>query len=229
MSIKRIASRIGVSAGTVHAWTKDIQLTPEQWHRNTYGPRGPQSPEHIAARNATRRRTWRRRRLQSQQEGRARARENEGVHLAGCMLYWAEGAKDRNTLMFSNSDIRMVGLFCQFLRECLQVPDEHMTLRLNVYTGNGMSVTQIEDHWLKALELPRTSLRGHTLNHKPTSSSGLRKNRLPYGVAQIRVLRSTKLVQHVLGAIQEYGGFDEPRWLDGPLRKPRTRGAAKPE
>ena len=30
------------------------------------------------------------------------------------------------------------------------------------------------------------------------------------------------LVQHIYGAIQEYGGFEEPRWLDGPARKPRT-------
>lgn len=138
------------------------------------------------------------------------------------MLYWAEGAKARNSLNFVNSEVSMVKLFIRFLRESLQVPDERITLRLNVYTGNGLALAEIEDHWLQALALPRSCLRRHTLNHKPTSSSGKKSNRLPYGVAQIRVLKSTTLLQHILGAIQEYGGFDEPRWLDGPPRKSRT-------
>jgi hypothetical protein len=35
------------------------------------------------------------------------------------------------------------------------------------------------------------------------------------------VSRSTWLVQHIYGAIQEYSGVDQPQWLDGPPRKPR--------
>lgn len=147
--------------------------------------------------------------------------------MTGCMLYWAEGSKARNTVTFANSEVPMVKLFLRFLRECFATPNERITLRLNVYTGNGLRVRDIEEHWLQELELPRSSLRGHTLNHTPTSSSGKKKNRLPYGVAQMRVLKSTRLVQHILGAIQEYGGFDEPRWLDGPpvKRRPRKAGA----
>lgn len=103
--------------------------------------------------------------------------------------------------------------------------DSRITLRLNVYTGNGLSVEAIEAAWLGGLSVPRTSLRGHTLNHLPTSSGGKKKNRLPYGVAQVRVLRSTYLLHHILGAIQEYGHFEEPRWLDGPPRKPKTATA----
>jgi hypothetical protein len=87
-----------------------------------------------------------------------------------------------------------------------------------------MTLGEIEDRWLRALELPRTSLRKHSLNHYPTSSSGQQRNKLPYGVCTIRVRRSTALVQHIYGAIQEYGGFEEPRWLDGPARKPQSAG-----
>ena len=123
--------------------------------------------------------------------------------MAGCLLYWAEGSKDRNTMHFANSDINMVRFFCQFLRESLGVRSGEMTVRLNVYTGNGLSVRAIEDHWLDALDLPRTALRGHTLNHTPTSSSGKKKNRLPCGVCYFTVLKSTRIVQHIYGAIQE--------------------------
>ena len=124
--------------------------------------------------------------------------------------------------MFANSDRAMVVFFCRFLRQSLGVAREEVTVRLNVYTSNGLTLREIEDHWLWALDLPRTSLRKHSLNHQPTSSSGRRRNKLPYGVCTVSVRRSTALVQHIYGAIQEYGDFEEPRWLDGPAPKPRT-------
>ena len=68
-------------------------------------------------------------------------------------------------------------------------------------------------NWLKQLDLPRSCLRKPIINHLPTSSSGLRLNKLPYGVCTVGVKRSTWLVQHIFGAIQEYGAFEEPRWL----------------
>lgn len=223
MPIKRIAATLGVSPASVSYWVRDIKLTSEQRERNYRGPTGPQNPEQIAARIAAWSERARERRRGYQQEGRKRAREDDPVHRGGCMLYWAEGSKERNVVCFANSDVHLIRHFLAFLRECFGIPDERITLRLNVYTGNGLSVEEIENHWLRELDLPRSCLRGHTLNHRPTSSSGTKKNRLPFGVCQLRVLQSTQLIQHIFGAIQEYGGFDEPRWLDGPPRKPRPR------
>jgi hypothetical protein len=218
MPLKRIAAELGVSVSSVHLWTRDIVLTEEQRRRNLSGPRGPRSPEAISRfvrtwteKNRERRRAW-------QEEGRERARLGDPLHLAGCMLYWAEGAKHRNSLVFANSDRAMVIYFCRFLRECFGLGPDDMTIRLNVYTTNGLGIREIEDHWLWALGLPRSSLRKHCLNHSPTSSSGKKRHKLPYGVCTLRVRRSTRVVQHIYGAIQEYAGFDEPRWLDGPPR-----------
>ena len=220
--LKRIATRLSVSVGSVHRWTRDIKLTPEQHHQNLTGSRGPQSPGHIAKRVEAWRRKNRTQRLAFQQQGRMRARAGDGLHRAGCMLYWAEGAKDRNTIVFANSDPHMLRVFSGFLRECLGVDPVDFRVRLNVYTGNGLTLREIEDHWLDAVGAPRSALRAHTLDHYPTSSSGHRPNKLPYGVCTLKV-SSTRLVQHIFGAIQEYGGFDEPRWLDGPPRKSRKR------
>lgn len=133
--------------------------------------------------------------------------------MAGCMLYWAEGAKGRNQLKLANSDEAMMAFFTRFLRECFGVPDSAITIRLNFYTGNGHTQGEIEQHWLEAVGLPRSSLRKHTIDHLPTSSSGKRVNRLPFGTCTLSV-SSTRLVQHIYGAIQEYASFHEPRWLD---------------
>jgi len=105
-------------------------------------------------------------------------------------------------------------LFRRFLQECLAVPPADITFRLHVYTGNGFALGEIEKRWLSALELPRSGLRSHSVDKRPAPTSGTKRNKLPFGVGTLRVMRSTCIVQHMYGAIQEYGGFDEPAWLD---------------
>ena len=226
MPLKRIAARLGVSPSSVHIWTKDIRLSEAERLRNLKDPGGPQNPEHIAKRVAAWREAAREKRRQAQNDGRAKARLLDPLHMAGCMLYWAEGAKQRNVMKLCNSDPHMVGFFARFLRESLGVSNDRLRCSLNVYTNNGLSIEEIEAHWLGLLQLQRSCLRGHQLNHYPTSSSG-RHRRLPFGVCTLSVARSTYELQHVFGAIQEYGRFDEPRWLDGPPRnRHRSREAA---
>jgi hypothetical protein len=130
------------------------------------------------------------------------------------MLFWAEGSKNRNTVCLTNSDPHLVRFFIAFLRRSFGVPSNDFTVRLHVYLGNGLELEEIEDFWLACLELPRSALRKHAINALPTSSSGRKKNKLPYGVCTLRVQRSTWIVQHIFGAIQEYGDFEQPAWLD---------------
>lgn len=210
LPMKEIARRLGVSVSSVSLWTRDIQIASEHAERNRLVAQDLRSTQWVA-KNRARRATF-------QAEGRACARKGDLLHQAGCMLYWSEGAKDRNVVCFANSDLNMVVVFVSFLRECFDVEPTAISLRLNVYLGNGLTLPEIEDYWLSPLQLPRDCLRKHTINHFPTSSSGTKRNKLPYGVCTIRV-DQTRIVQHIYGAIQEYGGFDEPRWLDGPERK----------
>jgi hypothetical protein len=128
------------------------------------------------------------------------------------MLYWAEGSKGRCDIHFSNSDPRMILLFRRFLTHCLGLQRDKILLSLNVYTNNGLAIAEIERYWLELLGLPASSVCKHTLDHRPTSSSGRAKHRIPYGVCTLRV-HNTWMLQHIYGAIQEYAGFDEPSWL----------------
>jgi hypothetical protein len=207
---KRIAAALTISPATAMAWTRDIELTPEQEARNR---RVPHNPEALRKRGAACRATCRARRAEFQQEGRRRARDGDLLHQAGCLLYWAEGAKSRNSAKFANSDPQMILLFRRFLTDAVGVDRSEIRLSINAYTNNGLSIEEIELFWLELLDLPGASVRKHTLNHMPTSSSGRAKTRLPYGVCFLIVDR-TWVVQHIYGAIQEYAGFEEPRWLD---------------
>lgn len=127
MPMKQIAAKLDVSPASVHLWTKDIQLTPAQKQRNMRRSRTAFAATWIEKHRA--------KRGEYQEEGRAAARKGDRLHLAGCMLFWAEGAKRRNSVIFVNSDVGMIAFFKRFLAECFGVSDEQFTLRLNVYFG----------------------------------------------------------------------------------------------
>jgi hypothetical protein len=214
--IKEIAKELGVSVSSVSLWTRDIELTPQQVQRN------------VARGRAKSVVTWTKRhqarRASFQNEGRERARQHDPLHMAGCMLYWAEGSKERNRVRLTNSDPNMLRFFRDFLVACFDVDPRRFTLSLNVYLGNGLTIEAIESWWTKKLAIPRSCVRGHSVDCLPTSSSGKKKNKLPYGVGGL-YLHDTRIVQHIFGAIQEYGGFEEPRWLDGPTRNQKSEPA----
>jgi hypothetical protein len=210
---KKIAAMLRVGVASVYSWTKDIELTAEQKELNLRGPDGPLSPERVRRRAAAWSATCRSRRKRWQEEGRQAARLGDPLHHAGCMLYWAEGARERNRIQFANSDPHMVVLFRRFLTDSLEIGLDAITLAVNVYTNNGLSIEEIERHWLDVLGLPSSCVRTHTVNVRPASSSGRGAGRLRYGVCTLRV-NSTRMVQHIFGAIQEYSGFDEPAWLE---------------
>jgi hypothetical protein len=199
---------LGVSTSTARRWTLGIDLAPQQLA--SIDARRKTASRHASLRMAERRRMQR---AQWQLEGRARAREGDLLHQAGCLLYWAEGRKDRNTVRLTNSDVHLLRVFRRFLACCFGIQSHDLNFRLHVYTGNGLTIPEIERHWMSALELPRSSIRKHSINPRPAATSG-KKNKLPYGVCSVEVLRSTWLAQHIFGAIQEYGGFEEPGWLD---------------
>ena len=142
---------------------------------------------------------------------REEARRGDPLHRAGCMLYWGEGSKARNCVQFVNSDARMIRYFMHFLAECYGVTADQYCFKVNCHLNNGLTLDEIESHWLDLLGLPRSSLRKATVNN-PSSASKRMKRNLPHGTASL-TLHSTAIVQSIYGAIQEYGGFDEPAWL----------------
>jgi hypothetical protein len=209
LSFGEIARTLQVAPTTARRWTLDIDVTADQLEQ--INARRTKAALEASTANATR---WRLKRLACQRAGRLKAREGDRLHLAGCLLYWAEGTKTRNTVELANSDIHLIRLFLRFLGGCFEIGPRQLAFSLHVYTGNGLSIEEIEARWLIQLALPRSCLRKHSIDLKPSPTSGIKKNKLPYGVGTIRVLKSTWLVQHIYGAIQEYGGFEESRWVD---------------
>jgi transcriptional regulator with XRE-family HTH domain len=205
-SVKELAKLLGVSRSSISLWVRDIELTEEQYMalRRRMGGRidGSRANALLAL---ERRRAW-------QESGRQRARRLDALHAAGCMLFWAEGARRRNVIQFVNSDPGMVAFFLRFLRECFDVGDAKITVSCNLFADHLERQREIEDFWLADLGLTRTNLRQSTLNHYSKYSLKKRQNKLPYGTCRLCVY-DTRLTQHLYGAIQEYGGFEREEWL----------------
>ena len=141
------------------------------------------------------------------------ARERDADFIAGCMLYWAEGAKHRNVVGLTNSDADLLLKFVCFLRRSLDVPNQKFAFSVNCFLGNGRSLAEIEAWWLARLDLPQACLRKAAVNRPSVASQRERGHVLPYRTGRVTVC-STFIVQSIYGAIQEYAGIDRPEWLD---------------
>ena len=129
------------------------------------------------------------------------------------MLYWAEGAKNRNQIRFTNSDPEMARLFVKFLRTYFNLGDAAIRVTCNLFADHVERQHEIEQFWLSTLDLPPTSLRQSTVNVYSKYSKKKRANKLPYGTCRVVVSR-TRIAQSIFGSIQEYAGFERKAWLE---------------
>jgi hypothetical protein len=208
-SLRSISAAVGAAPSTVSLWVRDLPL-PEAARA------GLEAADPVRGRRRTGQLAWSRltraARLDAQADGRRRARERDPLHAAGCMLFWAEGSKRRGTVTFTNADPEMVRFFLRFVRECYGATAAQTRLSVNCHLGNGLTLQEIEAWWLARLGLPRSCLLKAAVNRPSRASRGVRRP-LVHGTARL-VVHSTAIAQSIYGAIQEYGGFDRPEWVD---------------
>jgi hypothetical protein len=208
--IKEIALRVGVAPSSVSRWVRDIKLTPAQ--RRELLRRNPAYNRQLSG-SAIQAANRRAERIAYQEEGRSLALRGDSRHVAGCMLYWAEGEKDRNALRFYNSDPEMVRFFVLFLKRYFDLRDEEIKITCNLFADHVRRQREIEQFWLDVAQLSKRSLCKSYVNAYSKHSKKKRTNRLPYGTVRVTVTR-TRVVQSIYGSIQEYAGFDREAWLD---------------
>jgi len=206
-SIKEIAKCLGVSPGSVSRWVRDVPLTFDQ--RRSLENRTPNRM--VGAQ--TNRKTARKRRNGFQQSGAQMAAKQNPLFVGGCMLYWAEGRKSRNSVGLCNTDIHLLRYFLKFLVECYQVSQDNIVLFIQYYETSDVTEADVINHWCSGLDLPISCLRSISMNPRNRSSARKKRGKHLYGICEIAVHR-TQIVQSIYGAIQELGGFSRECWLD---------------
>jgi transposase-like protein len=183
-SIKEIARLLSVSRSSVSLWVRDIQLTPEQ-----HEALRQRNPAYNAQQNG--RAVWaahcRKLRQEWQEDGRRLARRRDAFHAAGCMLYWAEGDKNRRRLGLANADEEVLRFFVVFLRAFFRVSDDRMRVWCNLFADHAERQSEVEQFWLDVLDLPGTCLTKSTVNVYSKYSRRKRRNMLPHGTCKLTV------------------------------------------
>lgn len=181
-SVREIERHLGVSRSSASLWVRDVPLTEEQIAE--LHSRSATSPGQLAgaAANAA---LGRARRRSYQLEGRARVRTGDPLHLAGCMLFWAEADKHRNGVRLANSDPDLLQLFVVFLRSCYDADVSRIAVSCNLFADHLERQQQIEDFWLRTLGLPKSCLRKSIVNVYSKYSQKKRRNKLPYGTCKV--------------------------------------------
>lgn len=209
MSVKKIARQLGVSKGTVSRWVRDIQLTDDQKAALLLNNKMLLSqfngPEKIREKALERRKQY-------QEEGKLLARQKDIDYACGCMLFWAEGSKRRNTVIISNTDVDLLIVFVKFLKKYFNCKNEDFTISVMAHLNNGLTIDDINQYWLKELELPESCVRKFTVTTKYYSKSSSKSNVHKYGCCKV-VICSTKIVQTIYGSIQEIAGIKNSKWL----------------
>ncbi|MEV5102707.1 hypothetical protein ACFQ7G_04560 [Streptomyces massasporeus] len=195
----QIEVELGCSKSSISLWVRDLPK-PER--------RDPTEQAKLAAR-----RRWEHelavRDEERQQTKKASKRaigelSSRELFLAGVVLYWAEGAKDkaysrqrRENLQFINSDPNVIRFYLRWL-ESLEVERERLRFRL--YIHESADVEEAEAYWADLVGVDAGTLQGTTLKkHNPKT---VRKNvgDSYRGCLAIYVARSADLYRRVEGA-----------------------------
>ena len=208
-TIKEICATVQAAKGSVSAWVKDVKVLPE--YLNRFQQKQNKDKNHKYA--SVGRKSWSAQcseiRKKFREQGREQALLNSADHAMGCGLYWAEGSKDRNTFCFSNSDAGMIKKMVKFLQKYFNIKGEDLKVRVAFYENGVLDVPAVEKYWGEAIGLENLEWKKHLVNpynkNKVDPANRVNHvNRLSHGVCTLKVAKSTRIVQHIYGALEVY-------------------------
>ncbi len=187
-SIKEIARLAEVSQGSVSVWCRDIKLSDLQLNLLSKRSR-PNYSEQIERRKGHAY-TSRLQRIAHQEAGKQRAAEGDLLHAQACMLYWAEGAKDRASVDICNSNPDLLLLFKNFLLKEFEISKSQLLLRLALHEDT--EIEECKRFWSSYLSLSTSQIKDVAIK----KSGGKRQKKIPYGMCTLR-LHSVEVAQHI--------------------------------
>lgn len=203
-SIKDIAKKLNVSVGSASQWCRNVSLSSRQIevlakraHDPNYGKR---------VEYARKRQTELNEKISHLKEKGASevgTLSKRDLFITGVALYWAEGFKKDSQLGFSNSDPKMINLFIKWLIVCQKMSLNSIRIRIVINESHHARIDEIQEYWSKQTGI------SHLQFQKPTFQKIVWKKKYEnetsyFGVARIRVCRSTDLLRKVIGSIEGF-------------------------
>ncbi len=191
-----IAAELGVSRSSVSLWTRDVPCQV---------PRRPPTRARFNGRNKLReRKETEIQRLLAEGRNRIGALSERDFLVAGAALYAGEGGKLDGDVTFANSDPRMIGFFCAWLRRFFVVDESRLRVRL--YLHQGLDVDAAIQYWSNVTRIPTTQFGKP---YRAVPDGGIRNSKHLMGCPSVRYSCSIthRSVMGLVSALLDgYGG-----------------------
>jgi predicted transcriptional regulator len=189
LPMAEIAARLGVSRSSVSLWVRDVAFEPR--------------PPATLGRRRTPNALQRRKRAEMDRllaEGRDRVgqlTEREFL-VAGVALYAGEGSKGDGSVLFANSDPRMVAFFCSWLRHFFRIDESR--LRVRIYLHQGLDLTAAMVFWSEVTGIPQSQFANP---YRAAPDPSIRHAKHVHGCVGVRYSCSTthRSIMGLVGAL----------------------------
>lgn len=182
-----IAKELGVSRGSVSAWTSDVAYQPRLWRRRP-AARRPNALQRRKADEVAE--------LLAEGQARIAILTDKEFLVAGAALYAGEGSKTEGEVRFTNADPRMVSFFCAWLRHFFVIDETR--LRLVLYLHDGLDVDAATRFWTHITGIPAAQ---HRRPYRPAADPTRRHSKHEAGVAGVGYCCS-RTHRSVMGLVQ---------------------------
>jgi hypothetical protein len=153
-TLAEIAAEVGAGKGAVSVWVRDVEFDEEARRARALDrSRRGQAEARRRGPNA----------LQQQKQAEIDEMSRWGwsaigalserdLLIAGVALYAGEGAKRDGSVRFANTDPRMIGLFCAWLRHFFSIDESRLRVRL--YLHEGLDLEAANRAWSDVTGIP---------------------------------------------------------------------------
>lgn len=200
LSYSEIRAEVPVSKSTLSLWLNSVELTEEQKERLASISR------RAALAGAKTRRHMRRSRQSQMYSAAMKAIDTitpRELWLMGTVLYWAEGAKEKeyrpgSGVEFTNSDPALVHLFLKWIQEVCGVERERIVFAIYLHESHRDSLEKVRTFWAGQTCFPLQEFeRVYFKSNKPTSRRNI--GRCYHGVLRIEIRASSKELRRITG------------------------------
>jgi len=196
-----ILKEVFVAKSTLSEWLKDVGLSKPQFQKLTERKLAASKRGGLAKRAQ---RILRMQKIREEAIKDIKYISKRELWLAGIILYWAEGAKEKeyqpgSSINFNNSDPRMIKIFIKWLVESCNISKERIRCEIYIHENSKNSVEEARRYWSKVTEFPLEKFS--KIYFKRTKIKTNRKNvgNLYYGLLRVKVSASSTLLRQVAG------------------------------
>lgn len=202
-SYSEILKHIPVAKSTLSLWLRSVDLSKKQ--RQTLTLKKLQAAWR-GGEARKRDRIERSKKIIEQARMEVKKITDRDLWLAGVMLYWAEGSKEKEYspgtgIIFGNSDIYMVKLYLKWLKDCLLISEDRLVFEIYVHETHKDNIENVCHFWSENTGFPIALFK---VRFKKNKISGNRRNKgLKYnGLLRITVRKSSELNRMIVGWIE---------------------------